>query len=573
MASPFLHSRHARVAYPRQPSASSAIGLADLAAPALDPRFEQTPRASRRRTGQGNASVGHGPNNHKVPDMNASAKRKFVLRFEDNKWSNDLLPRPDQGHLREIGEGGHAALEDKANVKCSSRHTRGCQRLMNAHDNRVGREAQHAPHRAGQRHVRLEERGGGGGGAPEEDGRASGMTELARKRKREETASERDSEKRGAFPSSSSASRRCARREAARGHRSREAPHRGEASAARAERTSCGATRRLWRRRGARARLNARRWGRRRNWRHARQIEKERVSVRRRARCSMRSSTRTSLRSSRWRSRTAVERGPGDCLGRRASRRTARYEEERKASGESRVGAGKTSGGRARGFKKGRDGAAPRARFRVALDEPRRRVAWRRASATARAATPKKRRRSRPGRARDRRRRRRREPRKGDAKGEIARGAGASRGARRRRRARGGGGSRARCGAQAPGEARQAGARRQAAERAERRRRRLASASRTRRRRRRSCWRRCAASRRSLLSQAPRAQAQTEQKIREKARITCVATATDEIYEAHVARLRDENRASARFAARRPLAASNNGVLAPRTIRTPGRRR
>ena len=78
-----------------------------------------------------NASVGHGANNHKVPDMNASAKRKFVLRFGDSKWSNDMHVAQIKAIYGKSVKEGKLTLEDKMNVKVLIKATpTECQRLM-----------------------------------------------------------------------------------------------------------------------------------------------------------------------------------------------------------------------------------------------------------------------------------------------------------------------------------------------------------------------------------------------------------------------------------------------------------
>ena len=51
--------------------------------------------------------------------MNASAKRKFVLRFGDSKWSNDMFVAQIKATSREnwVRRRSMLTLEDKANVK------------------------------------------------------------------------------------------------------------------------------------------------------------------------------------------------------------------------------------------------------------------------------------------------------------------------------------------------------------------------------------------------------------------------------------------------------------------------
>ena len=151
---------------------------------------------------------------------------------------------------------------------------------------------------------------------------------------------------------------------------------------------------------------------------------------------------------------------------------------------------------------------------------------WRR---TRTRGVRKKRRRSRPGPCRDRRE----SPERRRAKTHAEQDAEAAARAQAAGGARGGGGLARACGAQAPGGV--AGQAREAAERAE------AAAEKARQRKQNT-----KKAQKELLEEmrrkqeeesahAPRARTRPEQKIREKARITCVATATDEIYEAHVA--------------------------------------
>ena len=94
-----------------------------------------------------NASVGHGANNHKVPDMNASAKRKFVLRFGDSKWSNDMHVAQIKAIYGKSVKEGMLTLEDKASVKVFIKSTPAeCQRLMKTLTTLKGapKDAQHA---------------------------------------------------------------------------------------------------------------------------------------------------------------------------------------------------------------------------------------------------------------------------------------------------------------------------------------------------------------------------------------------------------------------------------------------
>ena len=152
-----------------------------------------------------NASVGHGLNNHKVPDMNASAKRKFVLRFGDNKWSNDMHVAQIKAIYGKSVKEGMLTLEDKANVKVLIKATPAeCQRLMKTLTTLKGqsKEAQHAHLTALGSCAKCASKNAAAAAKAEERQKkmaaqqlVTAEAEAARKRKREEMAAERDSDK------------------------------------------------------------------------------------------------------------------------------------------------------------------------------------------------------------------------------------------------------------------------------------------------------------------------------------------------------------------------------------------
>ena len=120
---------------PDIPSPSPHLGFPDLAS-LLDPKNSIRHRhlelrdADLDKENGGNVGFGHS-SNHKVPDLNASAKRKFVLRFGNDKFSNDMHVSQIKAIYGKHVKEGKLTLEDKSNVRVLIKSTPSeCQRLM-----------------------------------------------------------------------------------------------------------------------------------------------------------------------------------------------------------------------------------------------------------------------------------------------------------------------------------------------------------------------------------------------------------------------------------------------------------
>lgn len=147
--------------------------------------------------------MSYSANNHKVPDM--TAKRKFVLRFGSDKFANDMHVAQIKAIYGKHVKEGKLTLEDKSNVKVLIKATASeCQRLMKTLTTLKGapKEVQNT-HLAGlgccskcaAKHAATTAKG-------EERQKkivaaqlAQAEAELQRKRKREQTEVDRDGEK------------------------------------------------------------------------------------------------------------------------------------------------------------------------------------------------------------------------------------------------------------------------------------------------------------------------------------------------------------------------------------------